>query len=203
MTTISQCYERWLKFNLQGRGAEHGTASNHRYRGSVYYYGDTPAQRIVKRDGRTPVIIQRFHLGSIPSSYKSDFEVISVEDIAVFSKYDGDRLDGQDMHDRQRWMMLNRINAFVDEEVGGWSAETCASISTRGRAEKTLNKYLDTYERYATLFNLNWPMLPHSVRERMMSTIVSRGLRWTDPAEVKKRERASAKRLANKALGLV
>lgn len=203
MATVTQVYERWLNFNLYGRGKETGSVSSHRYAGPVYYYGDVPMQRFVNRDGDKPVIVMRNTLVNMEPTHKLAVKTIHVEDLSVFSKYRGDMLKDEDMHARQRFIIQSDIFKFVDEDVPGFSDESCTMPQMEWKTLKALNHKIERYQDYNELFKLGWPPLPDSLRQRVSDTINAKIARWTDPKAVTKRERAAAKRMANKALGLV
>jgi hypothetical protein len=200
MATTKQIYERWLDYNLYGMGKSTGRQGSHTYNQEVYYYGDRPVQRVFKRPGKRPVVV--CINGMFPKSLRNEFEEIYVEDLAVFSQYPGDMLEGAAAHDRQRYMMLCRIQNLVDIEVPGYTDEVCDNIRTLPGFEKKIGGFYDLYRRYSDLFGLHWPELPRSYRERGVHQIISKAENWSDPKAIQKRERAAAKRLANKALGL-
>ena len=200
MATTKEVYERYLNYNLFHIGKGSGTQSSHHWHESIYYYNGLPVQRIFQRKGQRPVVVCIG--GMFPKNMRKDFDEIFVEDIGVFSKYLGDMVDGQAAHDRQRYMMLSRIQTYVDVVIPGMSDEQCHNVRTLPGIEKDLNGMYEKYRDYSILFFLDWPSLPRSYIERAVSQVIAKAERWSDPKAITKRERAAAKRMANKALGL-
>jgi hypothetical protein len=203
VTTVSECYERWLNLNLNGVGKSTGKSSVHFYRDNVYFYNGLPVQRIFDRGvGRKSVLAIKNSVVYVPKFYKDAVELIGVEDLGVFSMYPNDFLKDDKAHERQRFIMLSCIREFVDETVPGYTDELASEGNSLGAVTRTISNYYEKYEHYAELFGLDWPKLPESYRERVIDTIYRKRDAWSDPKNVAKRERAQAKRLANKALGL-
>jgi hypothetical protein len=203
MATTEQLYKRWLDFNIYGQGKLDGSSSSHRYYKSVYYFNEHPQQRIIHRRGNKPVILMINQLVYMPKAFRDLVETIYVEDLSVFSKYPDDMLDAVKAHERQRFIMLSAMLNFVDIEVPKYSDENCFSTPhTKTRAVEFLKKRIKLYSEYSKLFDLDWPPPPPNLQERLETTIQAKAARWAEPKNAEKRERARARRLADKALGL-
>lgn len=203
MATTAQIYSRWLSFNLNGQGKETGSVSSHRYDRSVYYYNEVPYQRFIHRDGQPPVILMINTIMTMPPVFKGKVQTIMVEDISVFSKYPDDMLDIAKTHERSRYVMLNAMLHFVDVEVPSYSDEDChAKTTLLARCLDRLDKLFNRYQDYSMAFGLRWPAPPQTLHGRLKDTVTTKAAKWSDPKSTEKRERARARRLADKALGL-
>jgi hypothetical protein len=200
---VQDFYSQWLERCLKGKPAERLVNGNHAVRGLIYYYNNHPQQRLIKRKEGDYGLLMRHSLNMIvPKEWSKYFHKISVSDVGVFSRFDGDWLNDANTHERIRWLMLLEMAELVDEHVARLTGDEANKQSTLKTYEKSMARKYETYESYSRIFGLNWPAAPTSYRERMVAAIYEKKDRWNDPKSVQRRERMVAKRLAHKVLGL-
>lgn len=210
---------RWCRWNFEGRGKVHGGGprDNHWYHDSVRYYGNHPSQRWVRAPnrGNMPVLLFKSlspacndtTIGSKHTGFKTQagyahrHDQVEVQDLGVFSRFPGDMLAGDQLHERSRFIMLSCISQFVMEEVPAMTADmldTAMEVKLRAK----LGIWADRYDIYSRLFALDWPGVPSMYFDKFEDTVSGKQRGYNDPEAVRRRERAAARRLAVKALEL-
>lgn len=193
----------WFRWMLDGKGREKHAIGKYRYDGPILYMDGTPSQRLTKSKRSLWVLMCRYGGNDRPDWAKDKCATVVVPDIACFSQYSGDWYDDdEDVHGRQKYIMLMRINALL-EEVGGCTGKHLESKYVTDGYERTLTRYYNEWDAYDFQFLLGWGSLPEHYEEKMRVIIKAKIDHWRDPVAVMKRERAMARKSAKKALGLI
>jgi len=192
-------YRKWIDRNAFETTKQTGRQGNHAFIGPVYYYNNTPSHRIVwHRNGKRFGILIGYHTGTFEKARYN----LTVPDIGVFSRFEGDMLPDEELHPRVQWLMVNEIKEYVDQILPAKSNEDCANSKMQESYMKSFNALVGRYDSYNAFFDLGWTGIPPSFMDRAKAMIATKGAEWNDPNAVTKRQRAKAKRAAEKALGL-
>ncbi len=193
----------WFKWNLNRTGKERHSIGKLSWDGPVFYIDGTPSQRLVKGP-RGHVLLCRYGAGEIPMAFTNDITAsVIVPDIAVFSVYSGDWYDEpEEIHARVKYISLMRVNNLVEDYRG------CISKQFEGKHftdsyERTMKMHYKHWDDYDSAFRLGWGSLPNHYFSQLMAIKEQKLTEWRDPANVKKRERAAARKAAKSALGLL
>jgi len=200
--------ERWLLFNIRGEGIRKSTrADKHSYIGPIYYAHQWPIARLVMLpDGHYACLNKHYVHPANPTGWTVDGGPrltlnLSVPDIGVFSGYDGDWLSDTQLHERLRdfWMKVERAREMhFPQLVSGDSSGGGMQRTLRGAVDNATKEY----RAYSAAFQLGWHSFPTIFRSELDQVIEDRSRVYFSDAEVKKRERATARAGAKRALGL-
>lgn len=194
--------QQWFNWVLNGKGKEKHAVGKYSYDGAVFYADGTASQRLLKSKHGEWVLLCRYYATQMPDWAKTHVSTIVVPDIAVFSVYPGDWYDDAEaIHDRQKFIMLSRINALI-EEVEAMHAKELEVEYRVKNVRDNLNKFYNNWNEYDHLFHLKWGHLPAHYMDKVETIIRTKIAAWRDPTAVMKRERAAARKAAKEALGL-
>lgn len=193
---------RWLKHVIQGEGPEKSEIGKFRYDGAIFYYEDSPSQRLLKSKHNQWGHLVRWYSTETPGWAKAKVTIMHVPDLAVFSKYSGDwYADADDVHNRIKYIHLMEAGVLA-EETYKLRADQCVS----GYVPKQLLGKIQSIEKkwneYDAFYHLGWGWFPSHYEETMQQTIEHKKTAWESPEAVAKRERARARAAAKQALGL-
>lgn len=203
---------RWMDWNLFGKGIDRSPfeGSKYAYRGTVLFAHDWPVSRMVPAPKKNFVVLCR------PGGYidKTEFlkspniiDCIQVEDLGVFSKFEGDMLDVEALHERSKWLFNAEASDIIERATTIPESTLVATdiyrAGNRAKLVKSMETVVQLYDRYRFAFGLKWLAFPPNYKSRLTSVIEARAVRYNSPEEEAKRERRYAREEAKKALGLV
>lgn len=202
---------RWMYWNMFGHGIDRSPfeSTKYAYRGSVLFANGWPVGRFVPAPKDDFVVLYK------PGGYlaKTEFKTkpniidcILVEDFGVFSKFEGDMLDVDALHERSKWLFFAEASDIIERaNTVPESVLATANQYNRGSGQKLMRDMgmvLVLYDRYQLTFGLRWPLFPPTYMEQIASIIHARNSHYNSPREEAKRERKAAREEAKKALGL-
>lgn len=123
--------------------------------------------------------------------------------IGHFSRYPGDEIPVQAMHQRNQWLYIQKAIWFADVELPRLSAEDIARADRVNKGErgwarsnwfiKQFNEVYDDYAAYSAFFSLGWQPIPQTIESRFLALYEEK---------VGKGSKIHAKKVALKALGI-
>lgn len=231
-TGIGRMENDYYNFNIKEEGKSHGSSTDSQWwRGAVRFYGEHPRVRFMGRlpDTNKPAFIYERDLKPdeelIDLWYAKAIEVPNGA-LGVFSRFEGDQIDIPSTHERVRFLMLSVIREFVMETLPKWTAtkltpyvpqydmrgneighywQTHKEVERRQGREAIRDWLLEQiarYNMYTDAFALGWPDVPPMYREQFEAIAEKKLNAYTSPKAVAQRERAAARKLAVKALGI-
>lgn len=224
MTSEADMNYRWCKWVFEGKGKDSGNGGGeHFYRDRVKYYGSWPRQRWVKSYRNGEVLLVRHVRPNDPAcddsrvgmktidGYAHGHTRIIVDDLGVFSKYPGDMVEDDKLHERQEFIMVSKVRHFVMEELPSitgdqfekpWHRWSQEDGTTLDHYRAWLKKQQEVYFDYSYAFGLYWNGIPQMYFDRFEEVVAAKLRKYNDPKAVAQRERTNARRLAKQALGL-
>lgn len=210
--------QHWINYCTGIGGQEQRTAGSYWFRGLIRYYQDMGDMRFVpmrKRWNSQKGVFLSLHNAFDPLHVKLfGNPVITVPDIGVFSRYPDDICSDEELHERQRFIMLSRIREHC-ENVEAMSGEVLSQpdTMTQGviakvwpgpakRATEKMEEYYKAYARYVDAFDLHWTDCPPVFMQKMAMAIHAKVRAFNDPEAARKRERSAARKQALKVLGI-
>jgi hypothetical protein len=206
--------DRWLDFNIDGKGKPTGKEGNNRYDNNVLYDGNNPQQRFMRDAWNAPVVLAWTYDSAAIHQPRPDTGTpgtryfvpgnrtlfFHVPDIGVFSRFEGDQMTDDDLHDRLKYVFLMEARSYCEEKVERKTAEQLQHSWCRDQLERGINAQYERWDEYSRTFRLRWPDLPDLYREQVVSTINNKVEAYLDPKAIARRQRNHARSLAKKAL---
>ena len=208
-----ELYEKWQKYCKYGDGKDTRRVGSHWYRGDFYYFQDRCKVRFVEGVFLMDTTVNC----NLPE--QPWWGHLALGDIGVFSDIEGDWLEGSELHARMQWVFVKRIQHYVDVDIPEFSGEQLVKRwSTWDRStnpprqnpsKRQLEHNLDKLDRLIANYNdyrealyCLWSDIPAGFKLRAAETMVAAVNKYLDPDAVKRREKAAARKLAEKALGV-
>jgi hypothetical protein len=203
---------RWLKHVIRGEGKPRSDASErYSYRGVVLYSSSWPVARLV-RGPRGWVCVTKSVSPYEPKEWKNDklgrlHAVLHVEDIGVFSRFEGDMTSDDELHTRINWLSHAHAQLLI-EQAQTWPADKV--VKAIGWRTLTGGKILMDdhgilargYAQYAETFELNWAKWPVHYYDDLKRAITAREKDYFHPKAEEQRVRQRARKEAKEALGI-
>lgn len=202
---------RWVDWNVYHKGKDRSPFENakYAYRGVALFAHDWPVGRMVPAPHGDFVALCRVG-GYIAKTEHiigpNIIDCIHVEDLGVFSKFEGDMLDVDQLHERMKWLFNAEAVDIIERATTiPESVLVRAGEYYHGSAKKLTKNMQDVvslYDRYRMAFGLRWKAFPPNYTNRLAAIVDARSRRYHSPEEEAKRVRKHAREEAKKALGL-
>lgn len=201
--------DMFIRWNTLGTGSGHLVAGNWRFRKTAMYYQDRPYKRFINDAKGVPLMLRRlradepsFKVSPTQAIWNKDvaYQYWTLPEIGVLSRFEGDMLSEDELHERHKYLFFAELRAVSDERV-----RTMPGHALQDEASKILalvDRMYARYWNYGQTFRLKWPEMPKMYKEEVIETIRERLKRYHDPKQVAARERAHARKIAKKAFGL-
>jgi hypothetical protein len=198
---------RYVQWNLNGSGQDRGRYSDWSYRESRFFNQHYPIARIVSLPSGEKVRLVRsgqgnsWHGGKLTVDGKQ-FHTYYVPDVGVFSLYEGDWLPEDKMHQRTGYIMLQQVRCYAETQLERLNGKKLQERGCADRTQRGLTLLYERFDKYSALFELGWDPLPGMYATELAEQMDRMLAAYNDPKAVIKRQRAAARTLAKKTLGL-
>jgi hypothetical protein len=211
--SVEEVRQRWARFNVFGEGKDHSTklGATVWYRREILFYYDNPAARIFKFGSKFAAITKPgsgVYAGQGTGVDKNEGRVwdlgMFAPCIGVFSHYEGDFMDAETTHNRNRWLWSKQYGearqSMYDHRAMDFADKPDQFVTS---LIKKLNGINESRMRYSKFFALGWDNYDvESLRSEISLHYHEHADLFNMPSAVAKRERALARRTAKKAFGV-
>jgi hypothetical protein len=199
--------QRFIEWNLAEAGQDHGRYQDWSYKEFRFFNQHYPIARIVTTAAGEKVRLVKAGsgnswMGGKLTFFGNAFHTYYVPDIGVFSPYEGDYLPEPDMHRRQGYIMLQQVRCFAEDKLDTMNGKKLQERNVASNLQGALQRLYERFDKYSQLFNLGWDPLPIMYQSELAGEIDRMIRIYNNPKMVQKRERAAARKLAKKTLGL-
>ena len=196
--------DKWRQWNMAGNGDAEGKNGDIYYREHSLFNKRYPVRRLVKAPGGQWIeLIQALTRADWGPVESAGTYYIYAPTIGVLSRWPDDEFTVDEMHKRNKYLMLMELIDHCDNCLTGVSGSTLQQTGTYGRRKDVtdmVNDYYGRWDVYRNQFKLGWPSLPENYRDELFEDIMNRINNYNDPKAATKRNRQKARREAVKAL---
>ena len=201
--------KEWRQWNMTegNAGKEFGSNAERSYYKHVLCHKSYPWKRIVKTANGTWIeLVQTTDAVDWGKVEGAGLDYMHVPSIGVLSRWPDDEFSVEDMHKRQKYLMLMELIDHCENCLHGISGATLGAAvpaygkNTRMEVTDKCNDHYGRWSVYNSHFRLGWQDLPTRYRDDLMQDIQDRINNYNDPKSEAKRNRQKARREAVKAL---
>ena len=202
-------YNQWIAFNTMRASKESHSVAEYAYEGDAFFSNGNPWQRFI--DGERPFLLVKngnHDVGFVGEGKHMDYPRIYTPCIGVFSRFPNDRMTGDELWERLRYILVCHLLELTREIIPAERADKLAAgigamspiyIShTKEWYGSRIGQHYDRYSWLQKRITPDWPDLPTFYRDEAIELMQRKVEKWNTPEESRKRQRAKARKLATK-----